>query len=109
MIGFLSAGVLTQFFALLLQRLKDCKSNSLKQNGETTRTHLTYRLFKYLSPAAIEDPLQFWINLVSAFLVGLSDQQLLMGLLVLAIIIGTKGASFSMLIAQWISFFTLIT
>lgn len=109
MIGFLSAGALAQVFSLILHRLKDCRTHTLRPNGAITKTHVTYRIAKVLSPSVVDDPLHFWINLISSFLIGLSDQQLVMGLLVLAIITGTKGASFSMLFAQYISFFTLLT
>jgi uncharacterized membrane protein len=109
MIGFLAAGALTQVFALVLHRLKDCRSHVLKPDGAITKTHITYQIARALTPSVVDDPLLFWINLISALLIGLSDQQVLMGLVVLAIVSGVQGASYSMLIAQFISFFTLIT
>lgn len=66
-------------------------------------------MIRIITPSVVDDPLQFWINIVSTLLVGLSDQQVLMGALLLIIIVATKGASFSMYFAQFISFFTLIT
>jgi hypothetical protein len=109
MIGFLVAGGLTQIIALLLHRLRDCKSHTLGPNGLVTKTHITFRIASALAPSAVDDPLQFWINIISVMLIGLSDQQLVMGLLILAIICGTKGASFSMYMACYISYFALIT
>jgi hypothetical protein len=109
LIGFIVAGGLTQVFSILLHRLKDCKSHSLRPNGAATKKHITFLTAKALAPSVIDDPLQFWINIISALLIGLSDQQVVMGVLFLLIIICTKGASFSMYFAQFTSFFTLIT
>jgi hypothetical protein len=109
LIGFIVAGGLTQIFSIILHRLKDCKSHTLGPNGAATKTHITFRIAIALAPSVIDDPLQFWINIISALLVGLSDQQVVMGVLFLLIIIATKSASFSMYCAQFVSFFTLIT
>lgn len=109
MIGFLVAGGLTQIFSLIVHRLKDCRSHTLGSRNAATRRHVTYRIAKVLAPSAVDEPLQFWINIISALLIGLSDQQLVMGLLVLALIAATKGMSFSMYMTSYISYFTLIT
>lgn len=109
MVGFIVAGGLTQIFALFLHRLKGSKSHALGPNGATAKTHIVYKFTRLLTPSVVKDNLQFWINIVSALLIGLSDQQVLMGVLLLYIIIATKGASFSLYYSQYISFFTLIT
>ncbi|KAF8847941.1 hypothetical protein BDZ45DRAFT_733250 [Acephala macrosclerotiorum] len=79
-VGFILTGAITLLVSLVLSRLEVHILSS-----DTPKSRCIIRLARRLAPGNIHTPLEFWKKVLEKLVLGLSDQQLLTGLLLLPI------------------------
>jgi hypothetical protein len=110
LVGFILTGILATLASGILAYLPSLGDSSIDPPPRSRTTVL--RLLKACSPHDAEDPVEFWTPILEGFVLNLSDQQLITGLLIVAL----SWAKYfyaqdysSLRIAGDLAFFSMIT